>query len=74
VTISGAFGVVGAVAEVEETFGGEALGEQHVVLGQLEVVIGDAVCRELDDRAGVDQVADRDQHVVDVDRVVGRHE
>ena len=63
-----------ACTGLEVAFGGHAVGEQHVVARQLDMIVGDRMPLDLRDRAAVDQVADRDQHILDEHRVIGRQQ
>ncbi|MCX7376472.1 MAG: hypothetical protein NTY94_07005 [Alphaproteobacteria bacterium] len=61
-----------AVAGIEVAFAAQALAEHDVVAGEFDVEIGDAGAAFAQDGGAVFQVADRDQHAIDVHGVVGR--
>ena len=63
-----------AVAGVVIAFGRRAVGEQHIVVGELDMVVLDRA-RPLvpHDREVVDEVLDRDQRIVHVERMAVRH-
>ena len=60
-----------AVAGVQIGFAREIFGEEHVVGGEFEVVVGDVFRFFAEDGGAVGEVPDGDQVALDVDGVVG---
>jgi hypothetical protein len=67
-----AIGEIAPAAGVEIRFGEHALGQQHGMPRQLDMMVVDLVDQRLHDRRAVDEVLHRYQNIIDEHCMIGR--